>query len=196
MTSRLPQRIAGRRAPTSGFTLIELVLVLVILAVLDAAALPRFIDSLVAAHEAIGNAFATAVTMVHAQWRVNGAAPAQDDVAGFGDGTVDVSVNGWPTDTQDANTIVPGATGVNRCARLLRALLLNGPEVSESPSRGFDLIPAAHAGSAAPRDPDADFWAQVPALNQCSFDYQPLANMSISYDCQSGKVVIDADSSG
>jgi len=175
---------------------------LTILAVLAATALARFLDSRVAAHEAnvaaLGGAFASAVQMVHGQWQVNGAVPSQDNVAGFGDGRIDVSATGWPTDRAGWNTTPTGAVGRSRCTRLFDYLLSNGPQVSLAPVEPTwlpALIARAHAFSGPPpRDPDAAFWASAPAANTCRFDYQPVVNMRISYNCVTGEVIVDADS--
>ncbi len=98
------------RQKTRGFTLIELVTVIVILGILAIFALPRFANVTEQAHDAsiegVEGALASAVAIVHAQWIANGqptADPDRDNLIGFGRGDVDVSANGWPTGTNGSN---------------------------------------------------------------------------------------------
>ena len=181
-----------------GFTLIELVAVILILSVLSAIVLVRFIDVTNQAHEstvkAVGGSFRTAVLMVNAQWMLNGSPANGDDILGFGDGTVDVNSSGWPTDINGANSIPTGLAGRRQCERLFQTLLLFGPTVSAIDKIGFSLFTSAYAISSAPRDPTASYWASAPQINVCQFAYQPAPNMSIRYETTSGAVIVDSDS--
>lgn len=109
---------------SKGFTLIELVVVIVILGILAAVALPRFINVSKDAHESAvkgtGGALAAAVLLVRSQWEVNRSngtdTTPNTNVTGFGDGTVDVNASGWPLGTGAAldcvqvwNTILQGS---------------------------------------------------------------------------------------
>jgi len=184
----------------TAFTIVELVAVVLVLAVLAATALPRVLDSRQSAHEAsvraVGEAFREAVHFVHASWRIDGAVPGAQNLAGFRAGNIDVNASGWPTDTSGGAVIPPGNAGREQCRRLLEALLLGGPTVSSRSSRGLNvsLFPEAYA-FAAPRDPTADYYAYAPAVNQCRFEYRPFPNLEIRYQCVTGEVIIDADGS-
>lgn len=83
-----------KRAKQAGFTIIELVVVILLLGILAATALPRFIDVTANAHAAavdgVFGGFGTGVATFHAQWVADG---APEDVNGFG---VKSSTAGWP----------------------------------------------------------------------------------------------------
>lgn len=163
-----------------GFTLIELVVVIALLAILAAAALPRMMKSYDGAHEATvaatGGALASAVILVRSQWVTNGAPGATSTVKGYGDDNIATSSEGWPTDAGKGNSSshtsnVAGDT--NRCIRLWQALLI-------------EIAPV----TAAAASDQVDYLAQAPGGSICRYTYlRNSAGSHIEYNLESGSVI-------
>ena len=91
-----------------GFTLIELVIVIIILGILAVAAISKFInlqgDARNSAMSGQFSAFKGAVSIYHAGWNVAGNTRAIEKLAGFGEGNVASSPEGYPYSTSGIAT--------------------------------------------------------------------------------------------
>lgn len=130
-----------------GFTLIEMVVVIALISILAAVALPRMLETYDNAHEAAvlgaGGALASAVVLVRAQWVANGSSLAVTGVQGFGNDDVATSSDGWPTDAgqgagSSSNAVMDSP---ERCARIWQGVLIaNAPSVSTNIAVNSDYL--------------------------------------------------------
>lgn len=178
------------RKSEKGFTIIELVVVILLLGILTATALPRFMDITSEAHDAVVQGVLgglnTGVALSRATWFAQGRSGA---ITGYGDQTVNVNTLGYPTNVANgAPATETDCTTVY--GQILQAggrpTIVDGADTAPNPPTAANVITAGYT---------SDFVSFLSAP-LCYYVYtgegQNVSSPVLIYDSSAGVVVLSS----
>jgi len=175
------------RKSEKGFTIIELVVVILLLGILTATALPRFMDITSEAHDAVVDGVLgglnTAVALSRATWFAQGRSGA---ITGMGNQTVNVNTLGYPTNQANG-----APTSNTDCVTVYQQMLQAG---------GRPTISTMAIAGVAPAASDLEFNSDFQAAHSastCYFIYtaegQNVSSPVLLYETTAGTVLLGTE---
>lgn len=170
-----------KNIPVKGFTLIELVTVIVIIGILITTAAPKFFDLGTDANKAsvrnTGGAFKAGIQLARSVWIAKGASGPMDDVFVYSNnpdksGTLDFNSNGWPAQhfVVSAKTSNPVLNNAIDCMSVWKVMFTNDtPSVSTNSTTEYKAV---YVNSA-----------------RCRFEFNDNPTYKIEYNSNTGDVV-------
>lgn len=170
-----------------GFTLIELVIVIIVLGVLSATALPKFLnlsdDAEIAVVEGTAGALQSAVNLAHSKWVIMGSATDLDsnnDIQLYGsgpEGIIDFNEKGWPAQSFVGPDSAIETGNAADCASLWNTILNTGSSKLDLDGNGDDFT-AIYGPYNQPREP----------AGVCQYQRTNNRSLYIRYDSNTGSV--------
>ena len=164
-----------------GFTLIELVVVIVILGILAVTAAPKFMnltdDALEAKVKANAGALRSGVQLAHMKWRVLGSPSAfsqRDNIQLYGtdvSGQIDINPEGFPAQSYPGSDVVISTDNDDDCLSLWEALIEDGD-------------------NKAAIDDSKEFISNYEGNNTCSYKLTRKIEFGFIYDSTTGEVTL------
>lgn len=123
----------------NGFTLIELVILIVILGVIALTVAPKFLsvqdDAELAVAKSYAAVFQQEIKFINARWVLNGHSSRVNNLEGYGDNNLDLNDNGYALGLNKGEPM--GAPfnigrGARACADLWSSIIANAPSVSHN----------------------------------------------------------------